>query len=128
MAELSTGTSTALHVRAAARTAEACKIYGKDQTAVRALDGVTVAFEQSRFTAIMGPSGSGKSTLLHCSAGLDSLSSGRAFIGEVDLAALDDNALTLLRREKVAPASYPARRPPAPEGFWTTAKRGGSSS
>ena len=101
MAELSTGTGTALLSRAAARTVEACKIYGKDQTEVRALDGVTVGFEQGRFTAIMGPSGSGKSTLLHCSAGLDSLSSGRAFIGEVDLAALDDNALTLLRREKI---------------------------
>ena len=101
MAELSTGTSTAAHARAAARTVDACKIYGKDQTEVRALDGVTVAFEQSRFTAIMGPSGSGKSTLLHCSAGLDSLSSGRAYIGEVNLAALDDNALTILRREKI---------------------------
>ena len=98
---ISTNPSTKLHARAAARTVEACKTYGKDQTAVRALDGVTVAFEQGRFTAIMGPSGSGKSTLLHCSAGLDSLSSGRAFIGEVDLAALDDNALTLLRREQV---------------------------
>ncbi len=81
MAELSAGTSIAAHARAAARTAEACKIYGKDQTEVRALDGVTVAFEQGRFTAIMGPSGSRKSTLLHCSAGLDSLSSGRAYIG-----------------------------------------------
>ena len=101
MAELSTSTSPAVLSRAAARTVEACKTYGKDQTAVRALDGVTVAFEQGRFTAIMGPSGSGKSTLLHCGAGLDSLSSGRAFIGEVDLAALDDNALTLLRREKI---------------------------
>jgi putative ABC transport system ATP-binding protein len=87
MAELSTRTSPAVLSGAAAHTIEACKTYGKDQTAVRALDGVTVAFEQGRFTAIMGPSGSGKSTLLHCSAGLDSLSSGRAFIGEADLAA-----------------------------------------
>ena len=101
MAELSTGTSTAVHARAAAHTVDACKLYGKDQTEVRALDGVTVAFEQSRFTAIMGPSGSGKSTLLHCSAGLDSLSSGQAYIGEVDIGALDDNALTILRREKI---------------------------
>jgi putative ABC transport system ATP-binding protein len=77
------------------------KIYGKGQTEVRALDGVTVSFEQSRFTAIMGPSGSGKSTLLHCSAGLDSLTGGRAFIGNIDLAQLDDDALTILRREKV---------------------------
>ena len=51
----STNPSTMPPACAAARTVEACKIYGKDQTEVRALDGVTVAFEQGRFTAIMGP-------------------------------------------------------------------------
>jgi putative ABC transport system ATP-binding protein len=49
----------------------------------------------------MGPSGSGKSTLLHCLAGLDSLTSGRVFIGDVDLSSLDEKRLTLLRRQKV---------------------------
>ena len=49
------------------------KVYGKGQTEVRALDGVTVEFAAGRYTAVMGPSGSGKSTLLHCVAGLDSL-------------------------------------------------------
>ena len=62
---------------AAARTVDAVKVYGKGQTEVRALDGVTVEFAAGRFTAIMGPSGSGKSTLLHCVAGLDSLNSGQ---------------------------------------------------
>ena len=62
---------------------------------------MTVAFEQGRFSAIMGPSGSGKSTLLHCMAGLDSLTSGSAYIGEVRLGDLKDRELTLLRREKV---------------------------
>ena len=57
--------------KAAARTEDAVKVYGKGQTEVRALDGVTVEFDAGRFTAIMGPSGSGKSTLLHCMAGLD---------------------------------------------------------
>ncbi|HEU5084693.1 MAG TPA: ABC transporter ATP-binding protein [Acidimicrobiales bacterium] len=85
----------------AASTLHASKIYGKDATEVRALDDVTVAFEASRFTAIMGPSGSGKSTLLHCIAGLDTLTSGSAFIGDVDLSTLDDNHLTVLRREQV---------------------------
>jgi putative ABC transport system ATP-binding protein len=86
---------------AAARTVDASKVYGEGDTAVRALDDVTVAFAGGRFTAIMGPSGSGKSTLLHCVAGLDTLTSGQAFIGDTDLSTLDDTALTVLRREQV---------------------------
>ena len=85
----------------AASTSEASKIYGKGDTEVRALDDVTVGFEASRFTAIMGPSGSGKSTLLHCIAGLDTLTSGAAYIGDTDLGTLDDNHLTRLRRDSV---------------------------
>ena len=57
----------------AARAVDAMKVYGQGDTEVRALDGVTVDFPRSVFTAIMGPSGSGKSTLLHCIAGLDRL-------------------------------------------------------
>ncbi len=86
---------------AAAATIDATKVYGTHSTEVRALDGVTVAFETARFSAIMGPSGSGKSTLLHCIAGLDTLTSGKAFIGDVDLSTLDDNDLTILRRDRV---------------------------
>jgi putative ABC transport system ATP-binding protein len=85
----------------AAATVHASKIYGKDATEVRALDDVTVGFEAGRFTAIMGPSGSGKSTLLHCIAGLDTLTSGSAYIGDTDLSTLDDNHLTVLRRDQV---------------------------
>jgi putative ABC transport system ATP-binding protein len=87
--------------RAAARTADAFKIYGKGATEVRALDGVTVAFATGEFTAIMGPSGSGKSTLLHCLAGLDALTSGSAFIGDQDLSTLSDHDLTVLRRDRI---------------------------
>jgi putative ABC transport system ATP-binding protein len=101
MAVTTTETPVAAPVLGAAHTEDARKIYGKGETEVRALDGITVSFEQSRFTAIMGPSGSGKSTLLHCSAGLDTLTGGSAFIGDVDLGRLDDDALTILRREKV---------------------------
>ena len=61
------------------------KIYGEGDATVRALDDVSVDFERARYTAIMGPSGSGKSTLLHCMAGLDTPTSGRVFIGDVDL-------------------------------------------
>ncbi len=86
---------------AIARTVDAVKVYGSGQTAVRALDGVTVEIEQGRYTAIMGPSGSGKSTLMHCVAGLDTLTSGSVFIEDVELGTLSDKELTLLRREKV---------------------------
>jgi putative ABC transport system ATP-binding protein len=86
---------------AAAATVGAVKIYGEGDTSVRALDDVTVGFETGKFTAIMGPSGSGKSTLLHCTAGLDTLTEGKAFIGDTDLSTLDDTELTILRRERV---------------------------
>ena len=85
----------------AASTEDARKVYGSGETTVAALDGVTVGFERGRFTAIMGPSGSGKSTLLHCIAGLDTLTSGVARVGDVDLSTLNDKQLTVLRREKV---------------------------
>jgi len=86
---------------AAAGAVDACKIYGTGDNEVRALDGITVAFESGVFTAIMGPSGSGKSTLMHCLAGLDSLTSGAVYIGDVYLAKLNDKDLTELRRTAV---------------------------
>lgn len=86
---------------AAARVAGATKVYGDGEAAVTALDDLTVEFEQGKFTAIMGPSGSGKSTLLHCVAGLDTLTEGSAFIGDVNLGELNEKDLTLLRRRKV---------------------------
>ena len=101
MPDVMTPPTARLEQKTAARTEEAVKIYGKGQTEVRALDGVTVEFAAGRYTAVMGPSGSGKSTLLHCVAGLDSLTSGRAFIGDVDLSTLNDQRLTILRRDRV---------------------------
>ena len=88
-------------VRPAASVIDAVKVFGSTDTSVRALDGVNVDFERSKFTAIMGPSGSGKSTLLHCAAGLSALSSGRVVIGETDLTTLDDRHLTRLRRDRI---------------------------
>jgi putative ABC transport system ATP-binding protein len=84
-----------------ARTVDAVKVYGSGDTEVRALDGVSLSLPSGHFTAIMGPSGSGKSTLMHCMAGLDELTSGNAYIGDVDLGSLKDKELTLLRRERV---------------------------
>ena len=85
----------------AARAVGLSKVYGEGDAAVRALDDVSVEFERARYSAIMGPSGSGKSTLLHCMAGLDTLTSGQVFIGDVDLTMLSEKALTLLRRRSV---------------------------
>jgi putative ABC transport system ATP-binding protein len=85
----------------AAATVEAVKSYGAGEAAVRALDGVSVAFERSRFTAIMGPSGSGKSTLLHCLAGLDTLTSGDVRLADRSLGGLKDKELTLIRRDRM---------------------------
>jgi len=85
----------------AARAVQVTKVYGQGQTEVRALDNVSVVFPAGRFTAIMGPSGSGKSTLMHCLAGLDTITSGQIFIGDVELNKLSEKQLTLLRRDKV---------------------------
>ncbi|MFD0851948.1 ATP-binding cassette domain-containing protein, partial [Actinomadura adrarensis] len=68
-----------------ARTVRLTKSYGTGDTAVRALNDVTVAFPKSGFTAIMGPSGAGKSTLMHCVAGLDSPTSGQVYVGDHEL-------------------------------------------
>jgi putative ABC transport system ATP-binding protein len=88
-------------VTTVARAVEAVKVYGVGDTTVRALNGVSVDIPRSVFTAIMGPSGSGKSTLMHCLAGLDALTSGHVYLGDVDLSALSDRELTVLRRERV---------------------------
>jgi putative ABC transport system ATP-binding protein len=86
---------------AAARAVDLRKVYGEGDASVVALEGITLDLVAGEFTAIMGPSGSGKSTLLHCMAGLDAPTSGRVFIGDVDLTTLSERSLTLLRRVKV---------------------------
>jgi len=86
---------------AAAGAIGATKVYGAGDAAVRALDEVDVSFEGGRFTAIMGPWGSGKSTLLHCLAGLDELTSGEVYLGEVELGSLSEKQLTVLRRDRI---------------------------
>ena len=66
----------------AARVQQLTKTYGSGGSQVHALDAVSVGIRRGEFTAIMGPSGSGKSTLMHVMAGLDSPTSGRAWIGD----------------------------------------------
>ena len=89
----------------AARAVGVCKVYGTGDTVVNALDGVTVDFQRSQFAAIMGPSGSGKSTLLHCLAGLDRVTSGQVFLGDIEISSANEKHLTLVRRR-------PGRRSP----------------
>src|SRR3954447_14079799 len=96
-----------LHPPGAAATAPAValrdvrKVHGRGDGAVVALDGVSVAFPQGSFTAIMGPSGSGKSTFLNVAAGLDRPTSGTVALRDVDLAGLSERKLTILRRERI---------------------------
>lgn len=79
------------------------RIYGSgdDDTAVTALDDVSLSFPRGTFTAYMGPSGSGKSTLLQCAAGLDRPTSGSVTMGGTELTKLSETRLTLLRRERI---------------------------
>src|ERR1700710_2146412 len=86
---------------AAARTVDLRKVYGSGDTALAALDGVSVDFGRGQFTAIMGPSGCGKSTLLHCLAALDDATSGQVFMGDAELTHLTDKQLTLIRRDRI---------------------------
>ena len=76
------------------------KIYGKGDSEVMAIDGITLEIEPHKFTAIIGQSGSGKSTLLHCMAGLDKPTYGKVFMDELDLYTLNDDKLSKIRREE----------------------------
>ncbi|MEU0938121.1 ABC transporter ATP-binding protein [Embleya sp. NPDC005971] len=84
-----------------ARARGLVKEYGSGPIRVAALAGVDVDIVRGTFTAIMGPSGSGKSTLMQCLAGLDTATRGSVAIGDTELAGLDDDALTELRRDRL---------------------------
>ena len=76
------------------------KYYGKDESLVRAVDGIDLKIEKGKFTSIIGASGSGKSTLLHCMAGLDKPTSGEVKLGTKSLYDYNDNELSKIRRKK----------------------------
>ena len=77
------------------------RVYGEADTAVQALDGVSVDIESGKLTAVMGPSGSGKSTLMHILAGLDKPTAGTVRIAGTEITTLGDTELTKLRREHI---------------------------
>ena len=77
------------------------KYYGKDETLVKALDGVDLDIERGKFTAIIGTSGSGKSTLLNMLGGLDTPSEGSVKVGGTELAGLNSEQATIFRRKQI---------------------------
>ncbi len=77
------------------------KVYGRGETAVRALDGVDLTVQAGEFLSIVGTSGSGKSTLLHMLGGLDRPTAGQVRVDGTELFALREEALTIFRRRKI---------------------------
>jgi putative ABC transport system ATP-binding protein len=86
---------------AALETRDLTKVYGQGETAVHALDGVSLEIPRGQMVAIMGPSGSGKSTLLHLLGALDTPSSGEILLAGQRYDGLGDGELTRLRRDRI---------------------------
>ena len=76
------------------------KEYLSGEGVVRAVDDVSLSFQQGEFCAITGPSGSGKSTLLHNLSSLEQPTSGRVIYNGEDLSKYNDNQLSILRRRR----------------------------
>ena len=83
------------------RIEDVCKVYGKGENQVTALDHVSLSIDKGEFTAIIGSSGSGKSTLLHAIAGVDTPSSGNIFLDGQDVYAGSNENLAIFRRRQV---------------------------
>ncbi|HBF3051470.1 ABC transporter ATP-binding protein [Clostridioides difficile] len=78
-----------------------CKVYGKNENKVTALDHVSLTIEKGEFTAIIGSSGSGKSTLLHSIAGVDVPTSGKIYLEGQDVYGQSNEKLAIFRRRQV---------------------------
>lgn len=78
-----------------------CKVYGKGEGQVAALDNVSLTIEKGEFVAIIGSSGSGKSTLLHMLAGIDVPTSGKIYLEGQDVYAQNNDKLAIFRRRQV---------------------------
>lgn len=77
------------------------KMYGKGESAVKALDDVSFSVRKGQFVAIIGPSGSGKSTLLHMLGGVDRPTGGKVFVEGTDMYSLDETQLAIFRRRQI---------------------------
>ena len=80
---------------------DVCKVYGKGESQVTALDHVSFTIEKGDFTAIVGSSGSGKSTLLHAIAGVDVPTGGKIYLEGQDVYAQTNEKLAIFRRRQV---------------------------
>ena len=80
---------------------ELCKVYGKGENQVTALDHISLSIEKGEFTAIIGSSGSGKSTLLHAIAGVDIPTSGKIYLEGQDVYGQSNEKLAIFRRRQV---------------------------
>jgi putative ABC transport system ATP-binding protein len=100
-ADVSRHPRPAFAARPAVELGSVAKVYGTGARSVTALAGVSIGFPAGAFTAVMGPSGSGKTTLLQVAAGVDRPTSGRVWIGEVEIGQLAEKRLTVLRRRRV---------------------------
>ena len=76
------------------------RTFASGETAVHAVQDVSLSFEKGSFVAITGPSGSGKSTLLHMLGGLEYPISGKVYYQDTDLFVYNDNQLSVLRRRR----------------------------
>lgn len=77
------------------------KIYGQGNSAIVALDEVSLSVKQGEFVAIVGSSGSGKSTLMHLIGGVDRPTSGKVFVGGIDVYEQKEEELAIFRRRQV---------------------------
>lgn len=78
-----------------------CKVYGKGENQVTALDNISLTIEKGKFTALIGSSGSGKSTLLHTIGGVDVPTSGKVYLNGQDVYAQSNEKLAIFRRRQV---------------------------
>lgn len=77
------------------------KVYGKGETAVKALDNVSFSVKKGEFICIIGPSGSGKSTLIHLLGGVDRPTSGKVLINKTNIYRLNETQLAIFRRRQI---------------------------
>ena len=78
-----------------------CKVYGRGENQVTALDHVSLTIEKGEFAAIIASSGSGKSTLLHAIAGVDVPTGGKVYLNGQDVYAQSNDKLAIFRRRQV---------------------------